>query len=132
MKGVSPVVATVLLIAIAVIAAVGVWFFVQNMTSKQTGSPSMMAMGVEGCTLNASGVAASLTIRNLADTSLVGTTFQVFDSTSTTNVSSFTSTMVKTGEFQTVSLGAVTGMQSAGTYTIKATNLPTVTFSCPK
>jgi flagellin-like protein len=50
MKGVSPVVAAVLLIAIAVIAAVGIWFWIGGFTSKPSLPPQQqVALSVENC-----------------------------------------------------------------------------------
>jgi flagellin-like protein len=49
MKGVSPVVATVLLIAIAVIAAIGVWYWVGAYTGKPSVSVDQKAFTIESC-----------------------------------------------------------------------------------
>ena len=49
-KGISPVVAVVLLIAIAVIAAVGVWYWVSAFTGKPpTGGQELIAISIEDC-----------------------------------------------------------------------------------
>jgi flagellin-like protein len=49
-KGVSPVVAVVLLIAIAVIAAIGVWYWVSVFTGKPpTGGQQQVAFSIEDC-----------------------------------------------------------------------------------
>ena len=50
-KGISPVVAVVLLIAIAVIAAVGVWYWVGSYTSKPAVVSSQRAMSITECTI---------------------------------------------------------------------------------
>jgi flagellin-like protein len=51
MKGVSPVVATVLLIAIAVIAAVGVWYWSANYLNKPVDEPVSRTLLVQSCNL---------------------------------------------------------------------------------
>jgi flagellin-like protein len=80
-KGVSPVVATVLLIAIAVIAAVAVWYWVSPMTSSPPGpSTGQSAIVVTGVYKNASNSSQciSLDINNPAGLSITPiTSFEV-------------------------------------------------------
>ncbi len=49
MKGVSPVVATVLLIAIAVVAAIGVWFWVAGLQNKPATPAETKMLQLEAC-----------------------------------------------------------------------------------
>jgi flagellin-like protein len=79
-KGVSPVVATVLLIAIAVISAVAVWYWVAPLTSAQaTPSTSQYGFVVTAVYKNSSGSNCStVDIKNSGGTSIPAlTTFEV-------------------------------------------------------
>ena len=66
-KGISPVVAVVLLIAIAVIASVGVWYWIGEFTDKPSVAGADKAMVITDC----SGTAVF--VQNLGDGKLDGT-----------------------------------------------------------
>jgi len=53
-KGISPVIAVVLLIAISVVAAVGVWYWVAELGAKPSGigSTPQATISIEDCDLN--------------------------------------------------------------------------------
>jgi len=87
-KGVSPVVATVLLIAIAVISAVAVWYWVAPLTSPQA-TPSTASYGfvVVNSYKNASNASACLTmdIKNSGGVTIPSnTTLEIFTTSGTT------------------------------------------------
>ena len=76
-KGVSPVVAVVLLIAIAVISAVAVWYWVAPLTARpSTGGDISKSISVTKC-FAPSGVNSSLSVRNTGGVSLSTTIFAV-------------------------------------------------------
>jgi flagellin-like protein len=81
-KGVSPVVATVLLIAIAVISAVAVWYWVSPLTSPAaTPSTTQYGFVVTG-TYKTSGNCTTLDIKNSGGTTIpYNTTFEIFNIT---------------------------------------------------
>lgn len=64
MKGVSPVVATVLLIAIAVVAAIGVWFWVAGLQNKPATPAETKMLQLEACILNNGNDRTVLVLRN--------------------------------------------------------------------
>ncbi|MFW5902626.1 MAG: archaellin/type IV pilin N-terminal domain-containing protein [archaeon] len=52
-KGISPVIAVVLLIAISVIAAVGVWYWVAGLADKPAGADyTQTAFSVQECSID--------------------------------------------------------------------------------
>ena len=130
MKGVSPVVATVLLIAIAVIAAVGVWFFVQNMTSKQSSAPTMAAFQVESCTLSATS-AQPISLINLGDAAFAAKAFNVYTTagvqvgTASITIPAGAGSRPATG--QTITN---TSAFTAGSYYMTADGVPKISFNC--
>ncbi len=78
-KGVSPVVATVLLIAIAVISAVAVWYWVAPLTSPQA-APSTVQYGVSYNNIykTSTGNCTTIDIRNSGGLSIpANTAFQI-------------------------------------------------------
>jgi flagellin-like protein len=87
-KGVSPVVATVLLIAIAVISAVAVWYWVAPLTSAQaTPSTSQYGFVVTNAYKNVSNSSGcgALDIKNSGGVTIPNnTTFEVFTISGTT------------------------------------------------
>ena len=77
-KGVSPVVATVLLIAIAVISAVAVWYWVAPLTSAQaTPSTAQYAFVVTSTYKNSVGNCTAMDVKNSGGTTIQG--FTVFE-----------------------------------------------------
>ena len=125
-KGVSPVVAIVLLIAIAVISAVGVWVFVGPLTSKPPlpGGVSY-EISVEGCV-----VPNLLDIKNTGASKIVSQTFSLVNladgsvQTATcpiTNLAPYDSTQCTT---------TGTTLVSGVTYALRAANYPEAQFTC--
>ena len=120
MKGVSPVVATVLLIAIAVIAAVGVWYWVGAYTSKPaTTGTDMKVIQISGCV---SGANPSVLVRNLGSSPITtSVNFSVYNSAltqvgsimvyatlnslTTTNSTIFNTSALTTGSYKGTSAG---------------------------
>ncbi len=102
-KGVSPVVATVLLIAIAVISAVAVWYWVAPLTSAQpTPSTTQSAFIVTNTYKNAtSDGCGSLDIMNSGGISILANTF--FE------VRSYTTGALVTGKFLNISIAIAPG-----------------------
>jgi len=77
-KGVSPVVATVLLIAIAVISAVAVWYWVAPLTSAQaTPSAAQYAFVATNVYKNSAGNCTAIDLKNSGGTTIAG--FTVFE-----------------------------------------------------
>ena len=99
-KGVSPVVATVLLIAIAVISAVAVWYWVAPLTSAQaTPSTSQYGFVVTSTYKNAGGNCITVDVKNSGGVTIpYNTTLEIFNINGSTmskyvvfNVSALTS-----------------------------------------
>jgi len=130
-KGVSPVVATVLLIAIAVISAVAVWYWVAPLTSPAaTPSTTQYGFVVTG-TYKSAGNCVTLDIKNSGGTTIpVNTTFEIFNITGLStskyvmiNVSALTSGSTSNYYItNNATLGAVSNI-SVGSYLLRATKL---------
>ena len=133
-KGISPVVAVVLLIAIAVIAAVGVWYWVGS----YTGAPSaintnLKTIAVQDCN------GTAVFIQNIGTESLNGTA-KFYDSTGkpmgTLNFSALTANGVAAGSaawvplYQTSGSAYTTAISSNMQYTILQNGYMTTPFSC--
>ena len=125
MKGVSPVVATVLLIAIAVIAAVGVWFFVQNMTSKQSSAPTMTAFQVESCSV----ATGNLSLINLGDAAFASKVFQIYYGVNGTALPFATSITLPAGSGSRAVVSSNNTIIS-GAYYALASGVPKISFNC--
>ncbi|GEM_PF-1125520 len=144
-KGISPVVAVVLLIAIAVIAAIGVWYWVGAFTGKPpTGGQQQVSLTFESCNgthvivRNTGGIAATATASIYNSTpSFVGllnfTAFPLNPGNVTAvpfcNGSSAT-TMVGACPLTTTGVIIPSGGKFSGTFTVVDNNYPTFTFSC--
>jgi len=125
-KGVSPVVATVLLIAIAVISAVAVWYWVAPLTSAQaTPSTSQYAFVVTS-TYKPSGNCTALDIKNSGGVTMpLNTTLEIFNINGTTtlkhvvvNVSTLTSGT--TLNFPILTLPSTATNVPVGSYLLRA------------
>lgn len=78
MKGVSPVIAVVLLIAIAVIAAVAVWYWVGPLTSKPPGTETpTKSLTVVQCRATPAGASATVDVRNTGGTTVTARMLQI-------------------------------------------------------
>ena len=123
-KGVSPVVAMVLLIAIAVIAAIGVWYWVGAFVGKPpTGGQQKIALSIEGCN------GSHLQIRNTGGLALTSNAI-VFNSlgqqAAVINFSSF-NLAVKNVSFIPLNAGT---FSYSGTFTITDPSYPSYEFVC--
>jgi len=132
MKGVSPVVATVLLIAIAVIAAVGVWYWVGAYTSKPaTTGTDLKVIEIATCSVTS----ANTVVRNLGSTPTVaGTYFTVYATNSTPvaylNLSTAINSLDSRGFTFTLANGTATNITTAGTYKATAAGYQDAQFNC--
>ena len=130
-KGVSPVVAAVLLIAIAVIAAVAVWYWVSPLTAKPpTADTTQKSISVEECYWAAGVGNTYLDIRNTGGVAVTAT-FTVYNSADPTIATGATVTLTS------LASGNVTRAQVAGavmgqstSYFLMAPGIPTATFTC--
>jgi len=133
-KGVSPVVAIVLLIAIAVISAVAVWSWVSPLTSKPpTGSTTQYSISVLRCYPGSTGLTATIDIKNTGGVKISAQNFALIDaSTGATINASNTLTGAQTlAPGETNSSVNVTAPLTAGSsYALRAANFPDVRFTC--
>ena len=139
-KGVSPVVAVVLLIAISVIAAVGVWYWVGGMANKPPGVTTILrSIQVTDCNITTSPVIyTTVFVRNngrlkadrAADIYNADTYVYVgqimINSTNPVNVSSVSWVLMGNSTGGTNQTTLVTG----GRYVIKDGDYPEVQFGC--
>jgi len=130
-KGVSPVVATVLLIAIAVISAVAVWYWVAPLTSAQaTPSTSQYGFVVTG-TYKTSGNCVSVDLKNSGGTTIpINTLFEIFNITGLStgkyvglNTTSLTSGATANFNITSSATTNATGNIPVGSYLLRATKL---------
>jgi flagellin-like protein len=127
-KGVSPVVAIVLLIAIAVISAVAVWSWIGPLTSKPpTGSTTQYSLAVLKCypTTNA------IDLQNTGGVKISGQSFALIDKSSgaeltATGIPGQTLTPGQTNSSVTVAYDITAG----SSYALRAQNFPDVEFTC--
>ncbi len=122
-KGISPVVAVVLLIAIAVIAAVGVWYWVGAYTGQPNVTTSVKTFTVQKCN------GTHVYVQNNGQEDL-DSNVNIYDSSGTPNGAiAFGTTSVSAGSSNWV---AITGNTSAvsGSYEALGANIQTTPFSC--
>ncbi len=133
-KGISPVVAVVLLIAIAVIAAVGVWYWIGSYTGAPTAiRSSLKTITVQKCN------GTSVYIQNIGTENLTGTA-KFYDDEGTPmgtlNFSALSTKSVGPGEsawvplYQTNSSPYTTEIASNKQYTILESGYMTTPFTC--
>ena len=131
-KGVSPVAAVVLLIAIAVVAAAGVWFWVAPMmTSTQTSDVvGKYQVTITNCRV-ATGV-VSVSVRNIGTASTPsGASVVPVYNTAGTQVGNISLSSLVAGSYApSVPVINETGTAMAGTYYIEDSNFAKTTFSC--
>ncbi len=132
-KGISPVVAVVLLIAIAVIAAVAVWFWVGPLTQKPAiTTASQNQLVVEQCDTTNGKVkirnAGALTI-SAVDSS---DHFRVYQHGSSTQIGYINMTQLSSGETAWMDFvnTTATSLTAGEQYDIEENKYSTVTFTC--
>jgi len=126
-KGVSPVVAIVLLIAIAVISAVAVWTWVGPLTSKPPmGSTTQYALQVIKCYPSTS----TIDIKNTGGTKISAQAFSLISKVDGAVLNpTVTSQTLAPGEVNSSVL--ITPALSSGVqYALRATNFPDIEFTC--
>lgn len=133
-KGVSPVVAIVLLIAIAVISAVAVWSWVGPLTSKPpTGSTTQYKLDVLRCYPDGIGGVNSADIRNGGGVKITSQNFSLIDASSgaTLGTAGAFASLVTLVPGETSSALIVNYDVTAGSsYELRATNFPPIRFTC--
>ncbi len=130
-KGVSPVVAIVLLIAIAVISAVAVWTWVGPLTAKPAlGSTTFYNFQISRCNPTYSPTTSALDFKNGGGANLPTTTFSLISQAdgSTLTSTSFTTTLPAgmTNSSLTVNYNLSSGIA----YSLRASGIPDITFVC--
>jgi len=128
-QGVSPVVAIVLLIAIAVISAVAVWTWVGPLTSKPPmGSTTQYALQVIKCYPGTS--PTTIDIKNSGGVTINTQSFSLISKTdgSMQNTSVLTTTLAP-GQINS-SLAIWPALLSGSSYALRATNFPDIEFTC--
>lgn len=133
-KGVSPVVAIVLLIAIAVIAAVAVWFWVSPLTGRPaTASTTQKTISIEKCWV--SGTTVSLLARNSGGITIAAAdSFDIYDQASGVAVTvptpcAITGTAINSGAAAIVSDATCT-LTTGKSYFLRSTGYPDAPFTC--
>jgi flagellin-like protein len=134
-KGISPVVAVVLLIAIAVIAAIGVWYWVGAFTGKPpTGPQQQVALSIESCN------GSHVTIRNIGGIT-ASAAADIYNTTSGTNIgfiemngSGPQNSSLSPGAISTVRMCNASNVcptqKISGTFDIIDADYPSYSFSC--
>ncbi len=130
-KGVDPVVATVLLIAIAVIAAIGVWYWVGAFTGKPpTGPQQQVALSLESCN------GSHVQVRNTGGTSATAPA-DIYNSSSGAQVGylmiNSTSGALASGTVTQVTICSTTAcplQKITGGFKILDADYPAYPFSC--
>ena len=127
-KGVSPVVAIVLLIAIAVISAVAVWSWVGPLTSKPaTGSTTQYKLDVMHCYPDTN----AIDIRNNGGVKFTAQNFSLVDGATGTTLNG-TAIMAQTlapGESNST-VAVMYDLTAGSIYKLRATNFPDIQFPC--
>ncbi len=128
MKGISPVVATVLLIAIAVIAAIALWFWIGGLTSKPSlPAQQKVSLSVESCN------GSHATVRNTGGTTALSPASIVNSSRAYIgyiDISNLQSGNVSTFRICDTNNICPTAKLLPGTYEISDNNYPSYRFSC--
>jgi len=126
MKGVSPVVATVLIIAIAVIASVTVYYWVTPYTQKpQLPDETYHGIRVEACN------GTHIEVRNIGFPTIVNQNFSILNSSgSATNFSVFINNLTSTSAGWYYVGGELDSLNSNGVYYISSTEIPEMLFTC--
>ncbi len=127
-KGISPVIAVVLLIAIAVISAVGVWYWVGGLASKPGGvQQAQTGFTIEDCDTDEDQVL----IRNTGSIDIASSASVYNSSNDEVGAIQMNASELVLG-VEEVGYRNVTGanLTSGETYTVIEGGLPTVQFTC--
>jgi len=128
-KGVSPVVAIVLLIAIAVISAVAVWSWVSPLTSKPPmGSTTQYALSVLNCYASTN----TIDIKNVGGVKITSQNFSLVESATGTVLNTSALATLQTllpGEVNS-SVAVNYDITAGSSYVLRATNFPDFRFTC--
>jgi len=125
-KGISPVVAVVLLIAIAVIAAVGVWYWVSAFTGKPpTGGQEQVAISFENCN------GTHVTVRNIGAIT-IDDAANIYNSTGTLiGFIHFNSTTLSPRDIKFVPIINISGaLPFYGSFDVIDPDFPSYKFTC--
>jgi flagellin-like protein len=147
-KGVSPVVAVVLLIAIAVISAVAVWYWVSPLTARPAvAETTQKSIAVTACYYNAN--PANIDVRNTGGLSLSARFFEVRYSdngsavsyNSSHNAYANMSSALSSGDSKTISVYACSSsscgsgsqamnLSTSVSYFLRSSGMPDQPFTC--
>ena len=127
-KAVSPIVATLLLILIAVAAAVVLYSWVSGLTSstKTTGAERTgVAFTIEAAKINATGNITTIWVRNVGSVPIDNGTWSLYilDPTTgnvvTENTSWTFNSTISPGELKNLNVTGITGLNSGDYYTVR-------------
>jgi flagellin-like protein len=121
-KGISPIVAVVLLIAIAVIAAVGLYFWVGGLATQQPTTQKPIVISAQGlsCGKLAAGEWATAMVQNLDPSQTLAATLYIKDDTGT--ASNSTISFLPSSQNLTNFSSAGSGFTVGNTYVIYGTS----------
>jgi len=126
-KGVSPVVAIVLLIAIAVISAVAVWTWVGPLTSKPPmGSTTQYSLTVLRCYAGT----AVIEVKNTGGTRISGVNFTLINKSDGQSCGSTQALTLAPGDVNSSLVTGTVTLVSGMPYALRATNFPDIEFTC--
>jgi len=129
-KGVSPVVAIVLLIAIAVISAVAVWSWVAPLTGKPpTGSTTQYIVSVKHCYPEGN----TIDLRNDAALTITSQNFSLVDTQTGAILNAsgaFTSLLTIAPGATSSNVAVAWDIVAGSSYTLRAQNFPDHKFVC--
>ena len=129
-KGVSPVVATVLLIAIAVIVSIAVWYWFGSLTGKPKAAGTVdTSVAITSCKTSVD-AGTALNVRNTGGKK-VSKTFEVYyaDNGSIIETASVVIDNLAAGTSFTVPVSGAT-LSTSTTYFLRAGGVPDAPFSC--
>ncbi len=128
-KGVSPVIAVVLLVAIAVIAAVGVWYWVGGLASKPAGVDTVQqSFTVEDCLLGVEEI--NVRVRNTGGVTIDIEEVPVYDGTQEVGTLNLSDVGAYNIEWVNFSSENPHGVSQGVTYEVVHGQLPSVSFTC--
>ncbi|GEM_PF-3322056 len=123
MRGISPIVAVVLFIAISVIAAIGVWYWVGSYTSKPAVVSYSSYISVESCDLT------SITIRNTGLTAQDALSIPLYDNNNT-QIGTVDLTNMTAGNAVKVFPKLMASNISSGLFRFVGTGVQNTVFNC--
>ena len=127
-KGVSPVVAIVLLIAIAVISAVAVWTWVGPLTSKPPmGSTTQYSLQIIRCY---PGTPGAIDIKNTGGVIVPSTVFALISMSDGSTLSATGATLGVAPGLTNSSVAVSPSLTSGSSYLLRATGFPDIPFTC--